>query len=63
MRRNTVEFDIGLTLSWCRGTSGSFGLPSEKDDKRSDVDIEFLDVFALERWEVRPVHFHNFSQP
>lgn len=33
------------------GTSGSFGVPSEKDDKRSDVDIEFLDVFALERWE------------
>ncbi|KIJ92186.1 hypothetical protein K443DRAFT_444732 [Laccaria amethystina LaAM-08-1] len=33
------------------GTSGSFGVPSEKDDKQSDVDIKFLDVFALERWE------------
>ncbi|KIJ92372.1 hypothetical protein K443DRAFT_685300 [Laccaria amethystina LaAM-08-1] len=30
---------------------GSFGVSLEKDDKRSDVDIEFLDVFALERWE------------
>ena len=28
-------------------------MPSEKDDRRSSVDIESLDVFALERWEVR----------
>ncbi|KAF9449749.1 transcription factor Tfb2 [Macrolepiota fuliginosa MF-IS2] len=33
------------------GTSGSFGVPAEKDDKRSGPDLETLDSFALERWE------------
>lgn len=33
-----------------RGTSGSFGVPAEKDDKKQDV--ESLDNFARERWEV-----------
>ena len=36
-----------------RGTSGSFGVPSEKDDKKQSVDLETLDSFALEKWEVR----------
>jgi len=36
-----------------RGTSGSFGVPSEKEDKRQAVDLETLDSFALEKWEVR----------
>ena len=33
-----------------RGTSGSFGVPSEKEQS---VDLETLDNFALEKWEVR----------
>ncbi|PPQ95459.1 hypothetical protein CVT26_008478 [Gymnopilus dilepis] len=36
------------------GSSGSFGVPAEKDDKhekRQAVDIESLDGYALERWE------------
>ena len=36
-----------------RGTSGSFGVPSEKEDKKQAVDLETLDGFALEKWEVR----------
>ena len=36
-----------------RGTSGSFGVPSEKEDKKQSVDLETLDNFALEKWEVR----------
>ena len=36
-----------------RGTSGSFGVPSEKEDKKHSVDLETLDNFALEKWEVR----------
>ena len=35
-----------------RGTSGSFGVPAERDDKRPPFDIEALDGYALERWEV-----------
>jgi len=35
------------------GTSGSFGVPAEKEDKRQGVELESLDNFALERWEVR----------
>ena len=38
-----------------RGTSGSFGVPSEKDDKKQSVDLETLDSFALEKWEVRMI--------
>jgi hypothetical protein len=34
------------------GTSGSFGLPAESDDKKQPMDLESLDNFALERWEV-----------
>ena len=34
-----------------RGTSGSFGVPSEKD--KQGADLETLDSFALEKWEVR----------
>ncbi|TFK33448.1 transcription factor Tfb2-domain-containing protein [Crucibulum laeve] len=33
------------------GTSGSFGVPAEPDDKRATPDIEALDGYALERWE------------
>ncbi|KAL0580864.1 RNA polymerase II transcription factor B 52 kDa subunit [Marasmius crinis-equi] len=33
------------------GTSGSFGVPAERDDKRAAVDVEDLDSYALERWE------------
>ncbi|KAF8871760.1 transcription factor Tfb2-domain-containing protein [Infundibulicybe gibba] len=33
------------------GTSGSFGTPVEKDDKRPPFDVEGLDGYALERWE------------
>ncbi|KAL0945453.1 hypothetical protein HGRIS_000943 [Hohenbuehelia grisea] len=33
------------------GTSGSFGVPVEKDDKRPPLDIPALDGYALERWE------------
>ncbi|PFH45589.1 hypothetical protein AMATHDRAFT_71505 [Amanita thiersii Skay4041] len=33
------------------GTSGSFGVPAEKDVKRPPLDIEGLDNYALERWE------------
>lgn len=36
-----------------RGSSGSFGVPSEKEDKKQSVDLETLDNFALEKWEVR----------
>lgn len=36
------------------GTTGSFGVPAGKDDGRSGLEIETLDSFALERWEVRP---------
>lgn len=33
------------------GTSGSFGVPVEKDDKRPALDLGALDSYALERWE------------
>ncbi|KXN82969.1 RNA polymerase II transcription factor B subunit 2 [Leucoagaricus sp. SymC.cos] len=33
------------------GTSGSFGVPAEADDKHPGPDLETLDSFALERWE------------
>ncbi|KAF8629954.1 hypothetical protein AX17_005520 [Amanita inopinata Kibby_2008] len=33
------------------GTSGSFGVPAEKDEKRPPPSVETLDNFALERWE------------
>ncbi|KII89693.1 hypothetical protein PLICRDRAFT_39828 [Plicaturopsis crispa FD-325 SS-3] len=33
------------------GTSGSFGVPADSEDKRTTPDIESLDNFALERWE------------
>jgi len=33
------------------GTTGSFGVPAEKDDKRPPMDIEGLDGYSLERWE------------
>jgi transcription initiation factor TFIIH subunit 4 len=35
-----------------RGTSGSFGVPSEKEDKKQSVDLGTLDNLALEKWEV-----------
>jgi len=34
-----------------RGISGSFGVPAEKDDNKKQ-DVESLDNFARERWEV-----------
>ncbi|KAG7086752.1 hypothetical protein E1B28_002684 [Marasmius oreades] len=33
------------------GTTGSFGVPAEKDEKRLPLDVEGLDSYALERWE------------
>ena len=36
-----------------RGTSGSFGVPAERDPKHTAPSIDALDAFALERWEVR----------
>lgn len=33
------------------GTTGSFGVPAQKDDKHSPPDIKVLDGYALERWE------------
>ncbi|TFK68236.1 transcription factor Tfb2 [Pluteus cervinus] len=33
------------------GTSGSFGIPAEPDEKRPSISIETLDSYALERWE------------
>ncbi|KAH7920231.1 transcription factor Tfb2 [Leucogyrophana mollusca] len=33
------------------GSTGSFGVPAEKDDKRQPGGIEVLDAYALERWE------------
>lgn len=40
---STADFGI-------RGTTGSFGVPAETDDKK--LELETLDSFALERWEV-----------
>ena len=36
------------------GTSGSFGVLAENDDKHPPPDVEALDAYALERWEVIP---------
>ncbi|KAK7690951.1 hypothetical protein QCA50_006054 [Cerrena zonata] len=33
------------------GTSGSFGVPAEKDDNDPAPSVEKLDAYALERWE------------
>ncbi|KAA1467163.1 transcription factor Tfb2 [Dentipellis sp. KUC8613] len=33
------------------GTSGSFGVPAEIDDKRPSPTVQTLDAYALERWE------------
>jgi len=45
---------LAFFLLWAnfniRGTTGSFGVPAEKDEKKPEVDS--LDSFALERWEV-----------
>ena len=38
------------------GSSGSFGVPAEKDPRHPSPGIETLDAFALERWEVRHVY-------
>jgi len=40
-------------MRFCRGTSGSFGVSSEQDDRSSWPDVKTLDGYALERWEVR----------
>lgn len=34
------------------GTSISFGVPAESDEKRPAPSTESLDAYALERWEV-----------
>lgn len=39
-------------MGFCRGTSGSFGVPSQKDVGSSWPDVKTLDGYALERWEV-----------
>ncbi|KAI6122238.1 transcription factor Tfb2-domain-containing protein [Pisolithus croceorrhizus] len=33
------------------GTTASFGVPAEKDEKRQLIGIDTLDAYALERWE------------
>lgn len=33
------------------GTTGSFGVPADKDDKRPSIGVDTLDAYALERWE------------
>ncbi|KAF9238530.1 transcription factor Tfb2 [Melanogaster broomeanus] len=33
------------------GTTGSFGVPADKDEKRQLTNIDTLDAYALERWE------------
>lgn len=38
-----------------RGTSGSFNIPAEKDDKRQAFDLRTFDGFSLERWRVAAV--------
>ena len=51
-------FRISLSINVaCRGTSGSFGVPAPPDDKRAPTDLDTLDAFALERWEVEPLSF------
>jgi len=35
-----------------RGTSGSFGVPADEDDKKPSLTVDALDRYALERWEV-----------
>jgi len=42
-----------------RGTTGSFGVPAEKDEKKPEVN--FLDSFALERWEVSYFAYERFA--
>ncbi|PPQ84028.1 hypothetical protein CVT25_000574 [Psilocybe cyanescens] len=37
------------------GTSGSFNIPAEKDDKRQAFDLRTFDGFSLERWRVAAV--------
>lgn len=49
-----------------RGTTSSFGVPAEKDDKRQTTAIDTLDAYALERWEVSgqvqiPTYTHTMS--
>ncbi|KAG6814025.1 hypothetical protein H0H92_003875 [Tricholoma furcatifolium] len=39
------------------GTSGSFGVPAEPDEKRVPLDVRSLDEYALERWEITSVGF------
>ena len=43
---------ISANRSRNSGTSGSFGILAENDDKHPHPDIESLDAYALERWEV-----------
>ena len=43
---------ISANQSRNSGTSGSFGILAENDDKHPHPDIESLDAYALERWEV-----------
>ncbi|KIM57435.1 hypothetical protein SCLCIDRAFT_16985 [Scleroderma citrinum Foug A] len=33
------------------GTTGSFGVPAESNEKRQSVRVDTLDAYALERWE------------
>lgn len=46
----------------CRGTSGSFGVPAPPDDKRIPTDLDTLDAFALERWEVTLFFIGSLAQ-
>lgn len=49
--------DLMLKHPIISGTSGSFGVPAEKEDKRETFDVEGLDGYALERWEVCKVFY------
>ncbi|EIW83705.1 transcription factor Tfb2 [Coniophora puteana RWD-64-598 SS2] len=35
----------------CSGTTGSFGVPAQRDDKRDAPSVETLDGYAVQRWE------------
>ena len=43
-----------LSLTFRSGSSGSFGVPANRDESHPPPSVETLDAYALERWEVRP---------
>ena len=43
---------MAFSESCYSGTSGSFGVSAEKEEKKQPPTVEALDSYALERWEV-----------